>query len=204
MRGDDSALSRRDFIERTAYAAGLAGVAGVPFELILAEEAEAKHKRNKLPSPRNVPIDHFVILMMENRSFDHYFGWLHGQADGSQQQTYLDPNGNPVATRHHTALAATAGTTAARSWPVDSSPSAPATTSWRSPITTRASWASSTRRRRPTRSTTATSARCSPRPIPTATTSGRRSRAAGRTTRSPPPHRATSGRRSSTAPSPRA
>ena len=30
------------------------------------------------PAPRNVPIDHFVILMMENRSFDHYFGWLAG------------------------------------------------------------------------------------------------------------------------------
>ena len=23
-----------------------------------------------------MPIDHFVLLMMENRSFDHYFGWL--------------------------------------------------------------------------------------------------------------------------------
>ena len=53
-----------------------------------------------------------------------------------------------------------------------------ATTSSRSPTTTGASSASSTRRRGSTRSTTATSARCSPRPGRTATTSGRRSRAA--------------------------
>ena len=48
-----------------------------------------------------MPIDHFVVLMMENRSFDHYFGWLPG-ADAVQHRTYPDPdNGNaPVATRH--------------------------------------------------------------------------------------------------------
>ena len=32
--------------------------------------------RRALPSPRNLPIDTFVVLMMENRSFDHYFGWV--------------------------------------------------------------------------------------------------------------------------------
>ena len=84
MREPDSALSRREFIERTAYAAGLAGVAGVPLELLMAEEAKASLRSHRLPRPRNVPIDHFVLLMMENRSFDTYFGWLHGQADGIQ------------------------------------------------------------------------------------------------------------------------
>ncbi len=29
-------------------------------------------------------IDHFVVLMMENRSFDHYFGWLGADADATQ------------------------------------------------------------------------------------------------------------------------
>jgi phospholipase C len=101
---DDWALSRREFLERSAYAAGLAGVAGVSADLILAEDAAAAHKRAKLPKPRNLPIDHFVILMMENRSFDHYFGWLHGQADGIQAQSYPGPGGQPVATRHHSTL----------------------------------------------------------------------------------------------------
>jgi phospholipase C len=87
---DDSALSRREFLERSAYSAGLAGIGGLPAATILAEEAEAANKLNRMPSPRNVPIDHFVILMMENRSFDHYFGWLTGQADGIQIFTAPD------------------------------------------------------------------------------------------------------------------
>src|SRR3954464_12081447 len=96
----DAELSRREFIERTAYAAGLAGAASVlPVETIVSQAAEAATKRNPLPSPRNVEIDHFVILMMENRSFDHYFGWLRG-ADARQNQSYPDPEGDQGAPRH--------------------------------------------------------------------------------------------------------
>ena len=36
-----------------------------------------------LPSPGASGIDHIVVVMMENRSFDHFFGWLPG-ADGRQ------------------------------------------------------------------------------------------------------------------------
>ena len=97
MREED--LSRRDFLERTAYAAGLAGMAGaLPASTLLYEAADAEARRARLPSPRNVEIDHFVILMMENRSFDHYFGWVPG-ADASQRQSYRDPAGNQVPTR---------------------------------------------------------------------------------------------------------
>ena len=78
MQGD---LSRREFLERTAWAAGLAGTAGITASTLLVEAAEASHRDSALPSPRNVEIDHFVVLMMENRSFDHYFGWLR-EADG--------------------------------------------------------------------------------------------------------------------------
>ena len=55
-----------------------------------------------------MPIDHFVVVMMENRSFDHYFGWLGetGLVDGLQQATYLDPQGNPVDTRHASTMGA--------------------------------------------------------------------------------------------------
>jgi phospholipase C len=97
---DDSGLSRRDFLQRTAYAAGLAGVTGLSADTILAEAAKASTRINGLPRPRNVPIDHFVILMMENRSFDHYFGWLHGWADADQTQRYPDPEGQLISTRH--------------------------------------------------------------------------------------------------------
>jgi phospholipase C len=96
---DESGLSRRDFLGRTAYAAGLAGTMGLSAETILAEAAQASQRSSGLPSPRNVPIDHFVLLMMENRSFDHYFGWLHGFADATQRERYPNAEGELVPTR---------------------------------------------------------------------------------------------------------
>ncbi|HTX02753.1 MAG TPA: alkaline phosphatase family protein [Candidatus Acidoferrales bacterium] len=41
-------------------------------------------------------IDHFVILMQENRSFDHYFGTLSGVRGFSDPSAHKLPNGNPV------------------------------------------------------------------------------------------------------------
>ena len=99
----ESDLSRRDFLERTALAAGIAGTAALPASTILAEAAGANAWRNPLPSPRNTPIDHVVILMMENRSFDHYFGWLK-DADGRQRQSFPDATGQPIPTRHFSTL----------------------------------------------------------------------------------------------------
>jgi phospholipase C len=96
----EQGLSRRDFLERAAFTAGLAGLGSVlPADTILAEAAGAQARRSGLPRPRNVPIDHFVILMMENRSFDHYFGWV-PDADGMQHQTYARPDGTRVGTFH--------------------------------------------------------------------------------------------------------
>ena len=106
---DDFALSRRDFLERTAYAAGLAGMASLPPSVLLAEAADAAARRNRLPSPRNMELDHIVVLMMENRSFDHYFGWLSDVADGVQHQTFADPEGQQHDTRHFTQLGLSGG-----------------------------------------------------------------------------------------------
>jgi phospholipase C len=89
----DEALRRREFLQRTAYTAGLAGLAGaLPADTLIAEAAK-RQKRVQLPSPRNMPIDTFVVLMMENRSFDHYLGWM-PNADGRQPGiSYLDTEG---------------------------------------------------------------------------------------------------------------
>jgi phospholipase C len=103
MDGSERSLSRREFLERTAYTAGVAGLASLPAGTLLAEAAKAQAKSSGLPAPRNVPIDHFVILMMENRSFDHYFGWV-PNADAIQHQSYPDPAGKEVATRHAATL----------------------------------------------------------------------------------------------------
>ena len=64
----------------------------LPVSVLLGEAADAEARRARLPSPRNVPIDHFVILMMENRSFDHYFGWV-PNADATQRMSYRNPQG---------------------------------------------------------------------------------------------------------------
>ena len=103
-----SALSRREFLERAAYTAGMAGAASLlPADTLLQAAASAKAK--PLPSARNMEIDHFVVVMMENRSFDHYFGWLGetGMVDGSQSQTYLGPDGTTsYSTRHASSMEA--------------------------------------------------------------------------------------------------
>jgi len=99
----DADLSRREFLERTALGAGVAGAAALPASTILSESAQAHWWRNPLPRPRNIEIDHIVILMMENRSFDHYFGWLPG-ADSEQHESYVNGFGQEVATRHFSTL----------------------------------------------------------------------------------------------------
>jgi phospholipase C len=90
----DEALRRRDFLQRLAVSAGAAASLGTVLDpTTLIAEAARRQNRNHLPSPRNLPVDTFVVLMMENRSFDHYLGWLPG-ADGHQAGlTYTDATG---------------------------------------------------------------------------------------------------------------
>ena len=74
-------LRRREFLQRAAVGGGLAaGLASVLSPDVILGEAAARARR-PVPAPGNLPIDTFVVLMMENRSFDHYLGWL-PDADG--------------------------------------------------------------------------------------------------------------------------
>jgi phospholipase C len=99
----DAFLKRREFLQRTAMAAGLAaGLATVLSPDLLVAEAATVQRRTPLPSPRNLPVDTFVVLMMENRSFDHYLGWL-PNADGHQGGlSYTTRDGKSVATHRLT------------------------------------------------------------------------------------------------------
>src|SRR6266403_5030760 len=71
-----SIFSRRQFLESAALGAGAAmlGRHATTAQLFAAPA---------LPDPRSSGIDHVVVVMMENRSFDHLLGWLPG-ADGRQ------------------------------------------------------------------------------------------------------------------------
>jgi phospholipase C len=85
--------SRRTFI---------AGAATVALGTSLAPPAAlgATRTDNPLPTPENSGIDHIVVVMMENRSFDHYLGWLPG-ADGKQAGLrYTDRYGQSHSTFH--------------------------------------------------------------------------------------------------------
>jgi phospholipase C len=90
----DEALRRRDFLQRLAVGAGAAAALGTVLDPnALMAEAARRQGRVHLPGPRNLPVDTFVVLMMENRSFDHYLGWLPG-ADGRQVGlTFTDLDG---------------------------------------------------------------------------------------------------------------
>jgi phospholipase C len=85
-------------IRRRTFLAGAAGLAGAAALSARRSPAAAA----ALPSPGSSGIDHIVLVMMENRSFDHYFGWLPG-ADGKQAGlSYTDSAGVSHPTYHLT------------------------------------------------------------------------------------------------------
>src|SRR3954466_8732529 len=96
----DESLRRRDFLARTATTAGLAaGLATTLSPTTLVAEAARMQRREHMPSPRNMPVDTFVVLMMENRSFDPSLGWM-PNADGIQSGlSYTDRSGKTWQTR---------------------------------------------------------------------------------------------------------
>lgn len=84
--------SRRRFLAGIA-AAGAAGTAGLA-ACTRSEPTTVEQLTAALPNPEDSGIDHIVVVMMENRSFDHYLGWLPG-ADGKQAGLkYRDKNGH--------------------------------------------------------------------------------------------------------------
>ena len=73
-------FTRRQFLGAAAVVGGTAALttSSIGQQLPAAMAAPAV-----LPAPGASGIDHIVVVMMENRSFDHFFGWLPG-ADGKQ------------------------------------------------------------------------------------------------------------------------
>lgn len=88
-RNRESALSagltRRHFLRGSAAAAAGLAFGGLP--------SLAATRNKVLPKPNKSGIEHIVVVMMENRSFDHFLGWLPG-ADGKQAGlSYTDAAG---------------------------------------------------------------------------------------------------------------
>jgi phospholipase C len=90
-------MNRRQFTRSAVLATGgtLFGEAllrlGSP-RIVAAQAAPS------LPAPESSGVDHIVVVTMENRSFDHFLGWL-PNADGRQAGlVYTDRNGVPHST----------------------------------------------------------------------------------------------------------
>ena len=82
-------VNRRDFLRRAAGASVAALSTTLP-----ESKAQAQPSGSALPSPASSGIEHIVVVMMENRSFDHLLGWM-PNANGRQAGlSYPDNNGN--------------------------------------------------------------------------------------------------------------
>jgi phospholipase C len=77
-------ISRRRFITQTA--AGAAALSATPLAL-------AARRNKRLPKPQESGIEHIVVVMMENRSFDHFMGWLPGADGPPAGLSYSDETG---------------------------------------------------------------------------------------------------------------
>jgi phospholipase C len=85
-------VSRRRLLKTAAATGGAIAFGG------LGAVESAFGQAATLPPPDLSGIEHIVVLMMENRSFDHLLGWLEG-ADGRQRGlSYRDASGVPHAT----------------------------------------------------------------------------------------------------------
>jgi phospholipase C len=79
-------VNRRDFLR------GVAGTSGA----VVAGSLLGKHilaDSSTLPTPAESGIEHIVVVMMENRSFDHILGWLPGAEGRQAGLKYPHPSG---------------------------------------------------------------------------------------------------------------
>lgn len=91
-------ISRRDFIKAAGAAGALATVAKPSLARTIARLAP----KASLPNPAQSGIEHIVFICMENRSFDHFLGWVPGAEGRQAGLVYLDDEGGAHETHHLT------------------------------------------------------------------------------------------------------
>ena len=90
-------MNRRQFNQAALLAGGAAFFGQAAFRLGTPHGAMAQSLPS-LPSPEASGIEHIVAVTMENRSFDHFLGWM-PNADGQQAGlTYVDNRGQTHST----------------------------------------------------------------------------------------------------------
>ncbi len=86
-----SDTTRRDFLKASASLASAAGLAS-----LLPDAIRRAAAIDPAPGSTFLDAEHVVILMQENRSFDHAFGTLRGVRGFSDPRAIALPDGNPV------------------------------------------------------------------------------------------------------------
>ena len=82
-------VNRRDFLRSVASISG----ATIASAVALGQTKQIEQLDAALPDPEQSGIEHVVVVMMENRSFDHLLGWM-PNANGRQAGLeYPDNNG---------------------------------------------------------------------------------------------------------------
>ena len=89
-------LSRRRFLT-VAGATGVAAALGTP---LASGASRGASGARSLPSPAASGIDHVIVVCMENRSFDHWLGWVPG-ANGVQSGLAYADDGGTLHPTHH-------------------------------------------------------------------------------------------------------
>jgi phospholipase C len=90
-------------VNRRAFLRSAASISAAALANTLPEAKSQLHPFEAvLPGPESSGIEHVVVVMMENRSFDHLLGWM-PNANGVQAGlSYPDKNGNLQPTQHLT------------------------------------------------------------------------------------------------------
>ncbi len=82
-------INRRELLKNAGLASGALLVGACRSD----SQSFVKETLPLLPDPQTTGIEHVVVVTMENRSFDHFVGWL-PNADGKQAGlTFVDSNG---------------------------------------------------------------------------------------------------------------
>lgn len=82
-------IDRRGFVRGiiSAYGAAMAGCAAKAQDIL-----SQPPNLSSLPAPDQSGIEHIIVVMMENRSFDHLLGWM-PNANGRQDMSFADARG---------------------------------------------------------------------------------------------------------------
>src|SRR5258708_26363142 len=89
-RSDIMKVNRRELLKNAAFVSGaaLVGASWPASKKLFAQDVFLDLPN--LPSPANSGIEHIVVVTMENRSFDHFLGWLPNAAGKQAGLTHTD------------------------------------------------------------------------------------------------------------------